>query len=104
MYIIYATVLILMIVLFSSTIMAMIKTYTNPVNTTTKSIVGSVWFVGLLILNILVITFIYSFYYYKSTTAGKQGNTGSTGFSGLSGDACIIATPNSQYYAAYNPM
>ena len=90
MYLIYATAIILIIILFGNTIFTMIKTYTLHPNASFQY--GSPWFIGLLLINIFVLIFIYAFYYYKLNTVGNIGSTGDRGFSGQSGDSCVFPT------------
>jgi hypothetical protein len=102
MYLLFATVIVLMIVLFGSTIFSMIKTYT--INSNPKFILGNLWFIGLLIINVLIIIFLYSFYYYKSNVVGKDGPSGDKGFNGYDGNECIIPIPNCDIFEKYNKI
>lgn len=92
MYIIFATVVVLSIVLFGSSVLSMVKTYTTSSTPSFK--IGNMWFISLFIVNFSLILFIYAFYYYKSATVGKLGPTGDKGFPGYSGNNCIISSPN----------
>ncbi len=104
MYLIFTTLIIIVIVLFWSTIMSMIKQYTTYSNSSTGFKLGSTWFIGLFIINIIIVCFLYIFTYFKQNEAGKLGNIGDVGRNGLPGDACVIKEPNSQYYEPYNQM
>jgi len=104
MYIIFTTLIIVAILLFWSTLTSMIRQYTTYANSNTGFKLGSTWFVGLCLINILIICFLYFFTYYKQNEIGKPGNTGDIGRSGIAGDACVITEPNSQYYEPYNQM
>ena len=102
MYVIFGTIIVLVIVFFGSSIFSMIKTYATNPNPTVK--IGNMWFISLLLINITLVIFIYSFYYYKSTSVGSLGKTGDKGFTGKSGKECIITLPNANYYANYNKL
>ena len=102
MYIIFGTVIVLVIILFGSSIFSMIKSYTSTPNPSLK--IGNIWFISLLIINLTIITFIYTFYYYKSTEIGKMGGPGNKGNTGLPGNDCVFTIPNSINYADYNRM
>lgn len=88
MYIIFGTVIVLLIFLFGSTLLSMIKNYVTNSSPTVK--IGNVWFVGLLLINVIIIIFICGFYYYKSNEIGQHGLTGDKGFAGYEGETCII--------------
>jgi len=95
-YIIYSTIIILLIVFFADTIFTLIKNYTSSdINKNFK--IGNIWFISLLIINITIISFICIFYYYKSTNSGKIGNTGDIGYNGIQGDQCVIPLNCDQY-------
>jgi hypothetical protein len=100
MYIIFGTIIILVLFLFGSTLYNMLTNYTSQSSSKT----GNIWFSSLLIVNITLIIFIYSFYYYKSTIVGKDGISGERGFSGKFGENCIITMPNEKYYVEYNKI
>ena len=100
MYIIFGSIVIMIIILFGSSILSMIKS--NISNSTPNVKMGNIWFATLLIINITIVIFIYVFYYYKSLNMGKNGPTGDKGFPGKNGEMCII--PNCDYYAPYNKM
>lgn len=102
MYIIFACIIILILFLFGNTILYMVKTFTSHANP--KFQIGNLWFIGLLIINITLIIFIYSFYYYKSNTIGKDGPSGDKGFTGKDGEGCIITLPNNNNYVNYSKI
>jgi hypothetical protein len=54
---------------------------------------GYLWFFCLLIINIIIISFIIGFYYYKTNQVGKIGATGLVGYPGINGDICNITVP-----------
>lgn len=85
MFLIATVIIILLIVFFWNTIYTMLKYLA-----TGKSTNAIIWFVSLLILNIIILVFILVFYYYKSNTPGKDGMAGDTGFPGYDGDGGII--------------
>jgi len=97
MYIVFGTVIVLVIVLFGSSIFSMIKSYTSNPNPSFK--IGNMWFIGLLIINLILIIFIYTFYYNKSTEVGKMGATGNKGNTGLPGNDCVFTIPNTKNFA-----
>ena len=100
MYIIFASIIIMIIILFGSSILSMI--ISNVSNSTPNVKMGNIWFGILLIINISVVIFIYVFYYYKTSNIGKIGPTGDKGFEGIKGETCMIS--NCDYYAPYNTM
>ena len=84
MYIVFGTFIILIIYLFGSTIVKIFKSYATQSNIGSQ--IGNLWFVALLIINIIIVCFIYSYYYYKISLAGNTGPAGSVGLNGLNGD------------------
>lgn len=88
MYIILATFIFLIIFYFANTLISMIINITNQSKSSEQ--IGNLWFIGLLIVNIAVIIFIYAFYYYKISIQGNKGATGLQGFPGLPGNDCKI--------------
>lgn len=86
MYIIITTLIILIIFYFAETIVSMITKISTK--STSGQQIGTMWFVGLLIVNIAVIGFIYGFYYYKLSIPGNKGAAGLRGFPGIPGDDC----------------
>ena len=85
MYVIIISILIVLVILFWSTIKVMLKTMTssNLEN-------GYLWFFSLLIINIFVISILVGFYKYKKNQKGNQGTIGAAGFSGQQGDECFF--------------
>jgi len=102
MFLIFSTIILLIIIMFGNTILSMISTYTTSSNP--NLFIGNFWFVGLIIINIIIIIFIYSFYYYKSTSKGVNGSMGDKGFTGYEGEPCMITIPNSNYYVKYSKI
>ena len=88
MYIIVIAVFIILILLFWDAIKIMIKTMStgNLDN-------GYLWFFCLLSINVIIISFIIGFYYYKLNIIGEQGENGNKGYTGIEGDLCSINTP-----------
>jgi hypothetical protein len=102
MYLVFAAIIGIIIVLFGSSIITLIKA--NVSNSTPSVKLGNLWFSILLIINITIIIFIYVFYYYKTSDAGKLGPTGKKGLNGEEGEPCMITMPNSIYYAPYTKI
>ena len=96
MYILIATILGLTIFLFGSTIVKLFTSYTT--NDYQK---GNIWFMSLLIINIIVIIFLYMYNYYISNQIGKKGNDGPSGNKGIEGTPCYFDDPKSIYYIEY---
>lgn len=91
-YIIIAALFIIIAALFSSTIFTVISFISVGVNNNFS--IGTKWFLGLLIINITLIIFTYTFYYYKLNYEGIKGLTGQKGFDGQSGDGCVMPISN----------
>jgi hypothetical protein len=53
---------------------------------------GTIWFIGLIFINITILIFIISFYYYKTNYSigplGPKGDTGQPGFEGIQEEKC----------------
>jgi hypothetical protein len=96
MYILIGTVFGLIIFLFGSTIVKLFILYAP--NDYQK---GNIWFMSLLIINIIVIVFIYIYNYYISNKIGLKGNDGPSGNIGSSGEGCCITDPKQTYYKQY---
>ena len=92
MYIIIASLLTIVAICFGSTIFNVITSMSS--NSNNKIIIGNIWFIGLLIINIILIIFTCMFYYYTSQSVGLKGNAGKRGFDGQQGDENYI-NPNS---------
>jgi len=91
MYIFYITLLVCVVVLFWQTIYTIITAYTSKALNISKNMyIGNVWFVSLLIINIVIIFFIYLFYKYKISDIGKVGVDGPQGLPGEEGELCMI--------------
>lgn len=102
MWLIFVVALILVVVFFGNTMMTVIKTFFSNQKPTLQ--IGNIWFIGLLVVNIIIIAFIYGFYYYKINTNGTQGYTGEPGFTGRDGEECIIVDQNCKYNVPINKM
>ena len=102
MYIIFGTIIIIIIVLFGNTLVKIFKTYATQSNPGSQ--VGNLWFVSLLLINIFIIGFIYSYYYYKLGLAGNLGPTGGVGLNGQNGDNNIFIDSNCAYYQNYTSI
>jgi heme/copper-type cytochrome/quinol oxidase subunit 2 len=102
MYIIFGSVIVMVIILFGGSIFSMVKTYTTNPNPSFK--IGNMWFITLLAINIILIIFIYKFYELKTQEVGKDGAIGDKGNTGKSGKDCIITVANTNNYAGYNGM
>jgi len=90
MYIIIASFLIVIFIFFWQTIYTVISSYASNSLKSSNSIIGNMWFICLLIINLCLIIFIYGFYYYKVNTPGNTGNYGDKGFDGERGEPCYI--------------
>lgn len=87
MLIILLAIIVIIIVYFFETIVLVFNKFKNGSN---SSSIGNMWFVALLIVNLLIISFIYGFYNYVSNNKGIQGLPGSAGFPGKEGAGCVI--------------
>ena len=88
MYIVFGAIILLLIAYFWQTLYQIVNSLIN--NSNNLFLTGNIWFVALLIMNVVLITFIIGFYYYKSTLPGPEGPTGDKGFQGRPGKACEI--------------
>ena len=88
MYVIFVCILLILVILFWDTIKIMLKTMTNS-----NLENGYLWFFCLLFMNIIMISFIIGFYYYKISQKGNIGANGDNGYSGIAGNACNITIP-----------
>jgi len=90
MFIILTVILILTVIYFWNNILTLLKILkTGNLDSTT----GYIWFFTLLIINIIIITFIYGFYYYKTNQTGKDGSNGINGFPGEQGEPGLLKIP-----------
>ncbi len=87
MYIIIISILIVAILLFWSVIESMIKTITNSSLDN-----GYLWYIILLIINILVVIVLVWVYNSKIKQPGNLGLPGAKGFPGYQGDECYFAS------------
>ncbi len=91
MYVIIASLFIIIFLFFWQTIFKLIGSYSsNTKKPANSNSIGNMWFVSLVIINVLTCIFIYIFYYYKTTSPGKIGIDGTQGFPGDSGEPCYI--------------
>jgi len=90
MYIIIASFFIVIFIFFWQTIYNVISAYASNSLKSSNSIIGNMWFISLLIINLSLIIFIYVFYYNKINTPGDSGNYGDKGFQGEIGKPCYI--------------
>ena len=88
MYIVFICILLVLVILFWDAINIMLKTMSNS-----NLENGYLWFFCLLAMNILIISFIVGFYYYKSTQLGNNGVNGAIGYPGIDGNVCNITIP-----------
>ena len=92
--IIYLSIIILIFVLFWQTIYTLVTSQINNIVKDNKNIIGNIWFICLVIINISIISFIYIFNYYKLEEKGPQGFDGEKGFDGIIGEPCSIKSEN----------
>ena len=97
MYIFYITLLVCLIALFWQTIYTIVSAYMIKNINASNMYIGNVWFICLLIMNIIIIFFIYLFYKYKISTIGKLGLDGPRGMSGEDGELCMIKSQCNNY-------
>ena len=98
MYVFYVTVLVLIFIFFWQTIYTVISSHYSNATKSKKSIVGNLWFICLLIINLSLVIFIYVFYYYTSLEPGKNGLDGDKGYKGLDGEPCFMKDENCKKY------
>lgn len=94
MYVFYVTVIVLIFIFFWQTIYTVISSYYSNATKSQKSIVGNLWFICLLIINLSLVIFIYVFYYYTSIKTGEAGLNGDKGYKGLDGEPCFMKDEN----------
>ena len=85
MYILFGAILFVIILLFGSTLFKLITSNT-PMNYQS----GTIWFVSLLLINIIIVSFLYYYTNYKANIAGDKGKPGPAGISGRNGEDCKI--------------
>ena len=90
MVIIFGALIAIIFFMFWQTIYIVLTSYTSHAKTSSNLLIGNIWFVLLLVMNITIILFIYLFYYYKSNEKGIKGLIGEPGFSGYQGEQCYI--------------
>jgi hypothetical protein len=86
MYIVIISIFIVLILFFWSSIQILVKTMTNSSLQN-----GYMWFLSLLIINVIIIVFIYGYYFYQSNQPGKSGIPGMVGLTGYEGDQCYFS-------------
>jgi hypothetical protein len=94
MLIIYASIIIILFLLFWQVIYKIIISYLSNSLKSNNTLLGNIWFIFLFIINISIIIFIYVFYNNKATTPGSIGQPGDRGFEGQHGDLCYIKSNN----------
>jgi hypothetical protein len=85
MWLVYLSILFVIGLYFFESIKMMIS---NVVST--KMNTGFIWFITLVIINIVLLIFIYLFTYLKTNEPGPVGVGGLKGFPGQEGDGCKI--------------
>ena len=96
MYIVIITVIVLIIFLFGSTMFKLFTSYSS--NDYQK---GNIWFISLLVINIIVIIFLCMYNYHISNKVGLQGNFGPTGQAGSAGVPCYVGESKNKFYKQY---
>lgn len=88
MYIIFGALILILVFFFWDSIISML-------NIMKKGNIesGYTWFFSLLIINIVILSFIIGFYYYKNKLEGKIGKTGEKGFPGEIGSDSFLEIP-----------
>lgn len=86
------SLVVVIVAYFGSTILSVVLS--SAVSSNNKISIGNKWFVGLLIINITIIIFICTFYYYIIKVEGDKGATGHIGFDGQPGYECLIPISN----------
>ena len=94
MYVIFASVIIIIFIFFWQSIYNIFTIAMSKTTKTTSSFIGNLWFICLFMINLTIVSFIYLFYNYKSTTKGEIGLDGEKGFDGKPGEICSIKSEN----------
>ena len=97
MYIIYLSLIGCILVFFAQTIYTLITAYSSKTLKDSSSVIGNLWFICLLIINIAILIFIYLYYNSKITIIGKSGIDGPPGLRGEDGELCMFKTKCSNY-------
>jgi len=90
MMLIYTAIIGCLIVYFFQTIYIVLTAYSSNAIKSKNTLIGNIWFISLLIINITIIIFIIMFYYNKSTQPGRSGLDGNKGYPGESGTPCSM--------------
>jgi hypothetical protein len=85
MWLVYLSILFVIALYFWDSIKMMINNVLA-----TKMDNGMIWFITLVIINIVLLIFIYIFTYLKTNEPGPVGVGGLKGFPGQEGDGCKI--------------
>jgi len=91
MYVIIIATFIIIIILFWDSILKLVR---FGMDASLKNIY--IWFILLLIINLIVISIIFGYYYYIQGKQGKDGLPGISGFPGQIGDTCYFTNPNGE--------
>ena len=97
MYILYLSLIGCILVFFAQTIYTLIKEYSTKTLNDNTNVIGNIWFVCLLIINITILIFIYLYYNSKITILGKEGIEGPPGLPGEDGDLCLFKSKCNNY-------
>jgi len=97
MYILFGAILFVIIILFGSTLLKLITSNT-PMNYQS----GTIWFVSLLLINIIIVSFLFYYTNYKANLPGDKGIPGPIGIKGGKGGDCKFSDPKCEYYVPIN--
>lgn len=90
MYVIVIATFLVIVILFWETIMTLVKTMSD----TSSLKNGYLWFILLLVINVILISIILGYYYHITHKTGEDGLTGAAGLTGLIGEQCYFTNPN----------
>ena len=93
MYVLITALFLILILLFWDTLKILFKTMNTETLNNGNIKNGYVWFYCLLGINIIIVSFIIWFYYYKMNDVGIKGIDGIKGYNGIEGDICNINVP-----------
>ena len=97
MYIIYLSLICCILVFFAQTIYTLITAYSSKTLNDKTQVIGNIWFICLLLINITILTFIYLYYNAKITNIGASGIDGPPGLRGEDGNLCMIKSQCHNY-------